>query len=186
MRSDLMRRTGRGRTEGVSRTPDAELFGMASEHEARGVLTPPWQADDRAERFARMVPLVQGGYYVLTGLWPLVHMESFERVTGKKRDDWLARTVGTLAAAIGGGLLQAGRRGYVPRELRTVAQLAAAGFISVEIPTVLRGRISPIYLADAAVELGFIAANAWAQQELSDTGEALDALVQEEAERTFG
>ncbi|MEX2534483.1 MAG: hypothetical protein WD273_02695 [Trueperaceae bacterium] len=30
------------------------------------------------------LPLIQGGYYLLTGLWPLVHMDSFERVTVRK------------------------------------------------------------------------------------------------------
>jgi hypothetical protein len=90
--------------------------------------------------------------------------------------------VGALAVAIGSGLLQAGRRGYVARELRTVSQLAAAGFIAIEIPTAVRGRISPIYLADAVLELGFMVANAWAAREQRGSGQALDALVRREAE----
>jgi len=48
---------------------------------------------------------LQGGFYVITGLWPLIHMPSFVRVTGPKMDVWLVRTVGALAAAIGAALL---------------------------------------------------------------------------------
>ena len=33
----------------------------------------------------------QGALYVVTGVWPLLHMASFEAVTGPKTDDWLVR-----------------------------------------------------------------------------------------------
>jgi hypothetical protein len=181
VRSDLTRRRGWRWREGVGRVGDPDLFGMASEDEARHLLEPPWERDI-AEGAARVLPMVQGGYYLLTGLWPLVHMDSFERVTGRKTDRWLVRTVGALVVAIGSGLLRAGRRGYVARELRTVSQLAAAGFIAVEVPTAVRGRISSVYLADAALELGFMVANAWAAREQRSGGQRLDALVRREAE----
>jgi hypothetical protein len=181
MRSDIRIRQARRRRAGVRRDGDPDLFGMASEDEARHLLAPPWRSD-RADRVARAVPLIQGGYYLLTGLWPLVHMASFERVTGRKTDRWLVRTVGALVAALGSGLLQAGRSGHVPRELRTVSQLAAAGLVGVEVPTALRGRISRIYLADAALELGLIGANTWAARQDRDSGERLDAMVRRETE----
>ena len=177
MRSDLRSRKFRSSSEAASRDGDPELFGMASEEAARSVLRPAWESGG-GEISSRYLPLVQGGYYLLTGLWPLVHMESFERVTGRKTDKWLVRTVGLLAAAIGTGLLQAGSRGHLPRELRTVAQLSALGFIAVELPTVLRRRISPIYLADAAAELGFLGAHEWARRGAEDD---LDTLVRQEA-----
>jgi hypothetical protein len=49
----------------------------------------------------RSVLRAQGGYYLVTGLWPLVHLASFEAITGPKVDDWLVRMVGLLAAVIG-------------------------------------------------------------------------------------
>ena len=52
----------------------------------------------------------QGGYYMATGLWPIVHFRSFEAVTGPKVDDWLVRMVGLLAATIGTALLLAAQR----------------------------------------------------------------------------
>lgn len=180
MRSDLIGRRGhRGRGEEPDET--GELFGMASESEARHVLRPTWQSG-RGEKAAAALPLVQGAYYLTTGLWPLVHMESFERVTGRKTDRWLVRTVGVLVGAIGWGLLQSGRRGYLSKDMRSVSQLAAAGIIAVEVPTALRGRISPIYLADAIVELGLLAAHRLAADSGSYTGRELDALVRREAE----
>ena len=32
--------------------------------------------------------LIQGVYYALTGIWPVVHIGSFMKVTGPKRDLW--------------------------------------------------------------------------------------------------
>lgn len=52
-----------------------------------------------------------GTYYVVTGLWPLIHLTSFEAVTGPKTDDWLVHMVGLLAASIGLALLHASYQG---------------------------------------------------------------------------
>jgi hypothetical protein len=46
----------------------------------------------------------QAAYYCLTGIWPLLHLASFEAVTGPKTDDWLVKMVGLLAAVIGATL----------------------------------------------------------------------------------
>jgi hypothetical protein len=94
-------------------------------------------------------------------VWPLLHRPSFERVTGRKTDFWLAQTVGVTVLAIGAGLAQAavGRRRLAP-ELRTVACASAAGLALVDIVFVARKRISPVYLLDAAAEAAFVAS--WA------------------------
>lgn len=104
----------------------------------------------------------QGAYFLMTGLWPLVHMRSFEWVTGPKREKWLVKTVGVLAASIGATLLRGASRNRGDDD--TTAWLgasSAAGFAAIDLwyagP---RRRISPVYLVDAAVELGFCAA--WA------------------------
>ena len=52
-----------------------------------------------------LAPLVQGSYYLLTGLWPVVHLRSFEAVTGPKVDKWLVKTFGALTGAVGAALL---------------------------------------------------------------------------------
>ena len=97
---------------------------------------------------------LQAAFYLGTGIWPIVHRRSFERVTGPKADFWLARTVGLNVAAVGLGLAQAATRSRgVPRELRTVAAACSMGLALVDVVAVARGRISKIYLADAAAEL---------------------------------
>jgi hypothetical protein len=106
----------------------------------------------------RHVASVQAALYVGTGVWPLLHRRSFERVTGPKTDFWLAQTVGLTVAAIGAGLAQAvSRRRGVPAELRTVAAMSAAGLALVDVSFVARGRISTIYLVDAAAEVALVA-----------------------------
>ena len=54
---------------------------------------------------SRLLAGIQGLYYLITGIWPLVHMESFLAVTGPKTDLWLVQTVGALIAVIGAMLL---------------------------------------------------------------------------------
>lgn len=104
-------------------------------------------------------------YYLTTGLWPLLHRSSFERVTGPKTDFWLAQTVGVTVAAIGLGLAQAASRARPPApELRTIALTTAAGLALVDVLFVARRRISPVYLLDATAEAALIAAWASARQ----------------------
>ncbi len=109
------------------------------------------------ERWARHLALLQGGYYVATGLWPILHMRSFEQVTGPKTDDWLVKTVGGLIAVLGGSLLASGLRDAPSRDLATVALGSAVALTAVDVIYVAQGRISRIYLLDAAVERTLIA-----------------------------
>ena len=101
---------------------------------------------------------VQGLYYILTGLWPVIHMPTFEWVTGPKVDDWLVKMVGLLALVIGATLFIASRRNSSAPEILTLAIGAALAFTSVDTWYALSGRISPIYLADAVTELALVAA----------------------------
>jgi len=76
-------------------------------------------------------------------------MRSFEAVTGAKHDDWLVRTVGALTIVIGGGILL--RRGD-PLTARPFAVGGALAFAGADVIGVASGRLSRIYLLDAAVE----------------------------------
>ena len=100
----------------------------------------------------RGIILFQAVYYVVTGIWPLVSMRTFELVTGPKTDDWLVQTVGVLAAVIGVALFVGSRRDSPDRETLTLSILSALGFIAVDVVFVSTGTIGPIYLADAAVQ----------------------------------
>jgi hypothetical protein len=98
---------------------------------------------------------LQAGYYLLTGLWPLVHMTSFEAVTGPKTDDWLVQMVALLVVVIGTTIGWGVRRAreVVAPETVLLALLSAASFTGIDLVHALAGRISPIYLADAGVEI---------------------------------
>lgn len=107
---------------------------------------------------ARLTALGQGAFYVLTGLWALVDIESFEAVTGPKTDDWLVKTVGVLVTVIGAVLLLAARRRRISPEIALLAAGSALGLASIDVIYVLSGVIAPIYLLDAFAEVGLAAA----------------------------
>ncbi len=103
--------------------------------------------------------IIQGVYFAVTGLWPLVHLPSFLAVTGPKVDLWLVRTVGTLVLAMGAALLVAGLEREAGVSWLLLGWGSALGLAVIDVWYVLRGRIRRIYLADAVVELAL--ATAW-------------------------
>ena len=106
-----------------------------------------------------IVALAQGAYYALVGTWPLVHRRSFEKVTGPKLEEWLSKGVGACWLNVGLHLMQAGLRGGRPRrDERGLAVRTAATFAALDLFYAgLRRRISPVYLVDGIIQLGFIA-----------------------------
>lgn len=78
----------------------------------------------------RRVLYVQAFVYVVTGAWPLVHLASFERVTGEKYDDFLVHTVGLLLVVVGVVLLRALRRAALTGELLWLAAGTAASLLA--------------------------------------------------------
>jgi len=120
------------------------------------------EAEAAQTQWSRLA-LLQGSFDVVTGLWPIVHLRSFEAVTGPKLEGWLVKTVGALITVIGGTLLMAGARRRVTPELRMLGAGSAAAFTAVDVLYTAKRRISPVYLLDAAVELALIAG--WAVAE---------------------
>lgn len=104
-----------------------------------------------------ILPLNQGVYYILTGVWPLVSLRTFEVVTGPKTDDWLVKTLGLLIAAIGAVLVAAGARRRMTVEIGLLAGGSAAALGGAGSYFALRGRVWPIYLVDGFIELVLIA-----------------------------
>jgi len=103
-----------------------------------------------------MLSIIQGFYFLLTGVWPLVSIRTFQMVTGPKTDLWLVKTVGALIAVIGGILIMAGFRGNVSPEIFLLAVASAFALTIVDINYVSKGTISRIYLVDAAAEVVLI------------------------------
>jgi hypothetical protein len=110
---------------------------------------------------------VQGAYYLLTGVWPLVSIRSFIWVTGPKTDHlksgleidhWLVMTAGVLITAIGLGIVVAAVRRAPSAEIITVAVGAAVGLTGIDVIYNWRGMIGPMYLIDAVIQILLIAA----------------------------
>jgi 4-amino-4-deoxy-L-arabinose transferase-like glycosyltransferase len=101
----------------------------------------------------RAVLLFQGVYYLITGIWPLVSLGTFEAVTGPKTDDWLVQTVGVLAGVIGIVLLIGSLRRRPTRETWILSTISAIGFTAVNVTFVMLGVISRIYVVDAAMQI---------------------------------
>lgn len=92
------------------------------------------------------------GYYIATGLWPLLHRRSFEAVTGPKTDYWLVQMVGLLAATNGTAIAIALRKRKIRESTVALAVMSAASFAIIDVVHAAQRRISPIYLGDALVE----------------------------------
>jgi hypothetical protein len=101
---------------------------------------------------AERVALIQAAYFVMTGLWPLIHLRSFERVTGRKQEPWLVRTVAMFVVAVGAALGLGVIRRDVDEQMKVLGVLGALAPSVIETPEAICGRISRIYLVDAALE----------------------------------
>lgn len=99
---------------------------------------------------------LQGIYFFVTGVWPILHIESFVAVTGPKVDLWLVKTVGALIAVVGATLMLGARRRQVGAELAFLAVASAACLGAVDVIYALADRIWDIYLLDAVAEAGLI------------------------------
>ena len=101
--------------------------------------------------------LTQGGFYFLTGIWPIISIGTFQKITGPKYDLWLVKTVGGLIAVIGASLLFSGYRGEILPSTILLAVGSAVVLTGVDVIYVSKRIIASIYLVDAVVELLLIA-----------------------------
>lgn len=100
-----------------------------------------------------LLSIVHGLYFLLTGIWPVIHMSSFLAVTGPKMDLWLVRTVGMLVFFIGAGLLGAAAKKEITFPLILVVFGSSISLMFIDIIYVWQNVIPPIYLLDAIAEL---------------------------------
>src|SRR4051794_15458445 len=109
----------------------------------------------------RALFVVQGIYFALTGIWPVLHIASFMAVTGPKTDIWLVKNLGLVLFVSGIAYVA---EGFARNRSRSLARLAVAQAIilaGVDIHYSTNGTIHPVYLVDAAVE--FILVLLWAK-----------------------
>lgn len=102
--------------------------------------------------------VAHGAFNVVGGLWPLVHLRSFEWVFGPKQDRWLQQTVGGLLVANGVSQLAGAGSADGRAGARITGLTTALTLLAIDLVHVPKGRIRPTYLLDAAMEAGWIAA----------------------------
>src|SRR3954454_15650036 len=112
--------------------------------------------------FYRALCWIQGGYFFATGVWPIVSIETFQWITGRKTDHlvtgreadhWLVMTVGVLITAMAVPPLVAAWRRQDQLEMAVLAIAGALGLTGIDVIYVARQAIAPIYLVDAAAEI---------------------------------
>ena len=101
---------------------------------------------------------VQAVVNVVTGLWPIVHLRSFEAVTGPKTDGWLVKTVGALVAVNGLVMASAGANKRITPDVVGLAVGQSVSLAAADVVYVSRGRISRVYLLDAVLEVLLVVA----------------------------
>ncbi|HEX2616517.1 MAG TPA: hypothetical protein VHL57_03190 [Flavobacteriales bacterium] len=106
----------------------------------------------------RSLGALHGAYLLFGGLWPMLHMASFEAVTGPKSDHWLVRSVGGILIVVGATLFAEARRSSWSKGVVLIAMGVSFVLGVVAVVTSILGRIWPVYLLDAALHLAFVAA----------------------------
>jgi len=104
----------------------------------------------------RLLATTQGLYYLATGIWPILHIDSFQAVTGAKTDLWLVRTVGLLIAVIGAAVFAARQRPALSPEMFILAGGSAMALGTIDVVYAAGGVISKIYLLDAPLEAALV------------------------------
>ena len=99
----------------------------------------------------------QGIYTALTALWALIDIDSFMAVTGPKTDIWLVKTVSVVLLAVGAGFIAQALVKSNPLPVVLLALTCSIGLCSIDIYYAFNNVISNIYLADAFLQILFMA-----------------------------
>lgn len=82
------------------------------------------------DRWRRWILLIQGVYYMVTGLWPLLHFSSFSAVVRIQIVPFQAHAFAAVILVVGGLLIEAARR-EPPGPFPTLLGLTVAAAIAV-------------------------------------------------------
>lgn len=101
----------------------------------------------------RFLAFGHGIYYFITGLWALIDIQSFQRVTGEKTDLWLVKMVGLLTVSISLLLFIAAFRKRITLESFVLIIASCMSYLLIDVIYTLKHTILPVYLGDVFVEL---------------------------------
>jgi hypothetical protein len=102
---------------------------------------------------------IQGGYYLLGGLWRLLHARSFERVAGPKPDQFQTDVTAALFTAAGAALI-AGTVKSAPQGPARVLAISAPIAVAI-VDLRYRHQIRRLFRLEAALEVAFAASAAF-------------------------
>jgi hypothetical protein len=115
-------------------------------------------ARPRYVRAQRWIARLQAVYYVATGAWPVVRLDSAHPRVVRGEDPGLVATAGVLVTLIGIVLWMAARpRRPFPPEFVFLAAGTAAGLVAIDLWRVASVRIAAAQVVDAVVEFTLIA-----------------------------
>jgi hypothetical protein len=97
--------------------------------------------------------LLHGAYLFVTGLWPLVHIQSFMAVTGYKTDQWLVKTVGALLLPMVIGVVVTYVYGVDKRPIVFTLISSTVVFISIDFYYALQDVIANVYMIDGVIQI---------------------------------
>jgi len=106
----------------------------------------------------RIVARGQGLFNIVGGVWPLLHLPSFEAVLGPKTDRWLVRTVAGLMIVNGTVQVSVGPSAEALQQARRIGIGTALTLGTIDLVYAPSGRISKVYLIDALLEGAWILA----------------------------
>lgn len=102
----------------------------------------------------KTVLLIQGLFYLMTAIWPLVHIRSFEKITGPKQEHWLVYTVAVMILCSSLVFLSAATGPFmVGKEVIILSLSNIIALAGIDIVFVFKRIISKVYLLDALAEL---------------------------------
>lgn len=107
------------------------------------------------DQWRRRVLLIQGGYYIVAGLWPLIHFSSFARFVAVDMNPFQSQVFSALLVVIGAVLIEGARR-QPPGPYPTLLGAAVAGAIAlVSLVWLPRFGVAGGLWADLAMEVAF-------------------------------
>jgi len=108
--------------------------------------------------FVAYPPLAQGIYYLIRGGWLMLGHGFHGAATGETASAFLAHSTGLLVLVIGAALCLAAYRRQGSPEVLLIALGSAIGLMVLDIVYVINRSISVLYLLDAFIQGGLVAA----------------------------
>jgi hypothetical protein len=114
----------------------------------------PLSSEGRA-RWRRRVLAGQGLYYVLIGLWPLIHFASFADAVALRVNPFQAHAFGAVLVVLGGSFLEAVRREPPDAYPTLVGVVVAAAIALVSLWWLPRLAVASALWVDLVIEVAF-------------------------------